>query len=90
MGHPDWVLGFEDEVWWSRRAQPHLHAWTDAKPLRLSQHEPERHDSAPKAVACYGLLRVDTQGRLLRFVDGRPIRAVTIQCLTWLTTRWAA
>jgi hypothetical protein len=24
--HPEWVLGFEDEVWWSRVAQPLLHA----------------------------------------------------------------
>ena len=21
-GHPNWVLGFQDEVWWSRYAQP--------------------------------------------------------------------
>ncbi len=26
--HPDWVLGFLDEVWWSRFAQPSLHAWS--------------------------------------------------------------
>ena len=55
LGHPDWVLGFEDEVWWSRYAQPHLQTWTDDKPLRLIQHEPERHDAAPKAVAWYGV-----------------------------------
>jgi hypothetical protein len=24
--HPTWALGFEDEVWWSRLALPHLHA----------------------------------------------------------------
>ena len=76
-GHADWVVGLQDEVWWSRLAQPHLHAWTDAKPRRLIQNEPDRHDPAPKAVACYGLLRTDTQGMLLRFVDGRPISAMT-------------
>ena len=27
-GHPDWVLGFQDETWWSRLARPELHAWT--------------------------------------------------------------
>jgi hypothetical protein len=23
--HPEWVLGYVDEVWWSRLAQPRLH-----------------------------------------------------------------
>jgi hypothetical protein len=90
VGHPDWVLGFEDEVWWSRLAQPNLHAWTEDKPLRLIQNEPDRHDPEPKAVACYGLLRADTQGMLLRFVDGRPVSAVTTQLLGGLTDRLAA
>jgi hypothetical protein len=90
MGRPDCVLGFEDEVWWSRLAQPTLHAWTADKPLRLRQHEPDWHDPEPKAVACYGLLRTDTQGMLLRFVDGRPVSVVTIQFLAWLTERLAA
>jgi len=30
MGHPDWALGFEDETWWSRLAQPNMNAWTEA------------------------------------------------------------
>jgi transposase len=90
LGHPDWVVGFQDEVWWSRYAQPTLQTWTDAKPLRLIQNEPDRHDPEPKAVACYGLLRADTQGMLLRFVDGRPVSAVTIQFLAWLTAWLAA
>jgi DDE superfamily endonuclease len=83
-------LGFQDEVWGSRLAQPNLPAWTEAKPLRLIQNEPDRHDPEPKAVACYGLLRTDTQGLLLRCVDGRPIRAMTTQVLAWLTARLAA
>ena len=90
LRHPDWVLGFQDEVWWSRLAQPDLHTWTDEKPLRLHQNEPDRHDPEPKAVACYGLLRADTQGMLLRFVDGRPVSAVTTQFLAWLTAWLAA
>jgi len=53
--HPDWVLGFQEEVWWSRLAQPDLHTWRDEKPLRLHQNEPDRQEPAPKAVACYGL-----------------------------------
>jgi hypothetical protein len=83
-------LGFQDEVWWSRLAQPNLHAWTADKPLRLIQNEPDRHDPELKAVACYGLLRADTQDMLLRFVDGRPVSAVTTQFLAWLTARLAA
>ena len=77
-------------MWWSRLAQPNLRTWTDATPLRLLQNEPDRHDLEPKALACYGLLRVDTQSMLLRFVDGRPISAVTTQFLEWLTARLAA
>ena len=89
LGHPDWVLGFQDEVWWSRYAQPTLRTWTEAKPLRLIQNEPDRYDPEPQAVACYGLLRADTQGMLLRFVDGRPVSAVTTQFLAGLTARLA-
>ena len=90
FGHPGWVLGFQDEVWWSRYAHPYLQTWTDDKPLRLIQNEPDRQDPEPKAVACYGVLRTDTQGMLLRFVDGRPVSAVTIQFLQWVTDRLAA
>src|SRR5262249_23651651 len=35
--HPEWVLGFQDECWWSRLAQPNLHAWTMDDPLRLQE-----------------------------------------------------
>src|SRR5262249_15065702 len=30
--HPDWVLGFQDETWWSRLALPALSAWAGAAP----------------------------------------------------------
>jgi transposase len=33
--HPHWVLSYQDEVWFSRVAQPQLHAWTSDKPLPL-------------------------------------------------------
>src|SRR5919109_1541108 len=33
---------------------------------------------------------MDTQGRRLRFVDGRPVSAVTTQFLQWVTDRLAA
>ncbi len=77
-------------MWWSRYAQPPLQTWTDAKPLRLIQQESDRHDTEPKAVACDGVLRTDTPGMLLRFVEGRPVSAVTIQFLQWVTARLAA
>jgi hypothetical protein len=84
--HPEWVLGFADEVWWSRLAHPHLHAWTAGEPLRLVQLTADKHDPEPKALACYGVWRADTHAMLLRFVDGRPVSAVTTRFLEWLTT----
>ena len=33
--NPDWVLGFQDECWWSRLAQPDVFAWATDDPLRL-------------------------------------------------------
>jgi len=47
-------------------------------------------DVAPKALACYGLLRTDTHEVLLRFVDGRPVSRVTTAFLAWLCQRLAA
>jgi hypothetical protein len=83
------VLGFADEVWWSRLAHPDLHAWGDA-PLRLARREAGRADADPKALACYGLLRRDTGGMMLRFVDGRPVSGVTCDFLGWACDRLAA
>jgi predicted ATPase len=57
--HADWVLGFVDETWWSRLAQPALHSWTAGKPLRLVEQAAPHGDPDPKALACYGLLRTD-------------------------------
>jgi hypothetical protein len=75
--HPDWVLGFQDEVWWSRLARPELHAWADGEPKRMHRPGAEAGDAGPKALACYGLLRADDGGMMLRFVDGRPVSQVT-------------
>jgi len=84
------VLGYEDETWWSRLAQPALHAWTDAEPLRLVELSRERADRAPKALACYGVLRADNGQMLLRFVQGRPVSQVTEDFLAWVCRRLAA
>jgi transposase len=86
----DWVLGYLDEVWWSRLAQPNLNSWTVGKPLRLIEKQREKDDPEPKALSCYGLLRTDNNEMLLRFVDGRPVSAVTIEYLEWVCQRLAA
>lgn len=98
QAHPDWLLGFEDEVWWSRLAHPAVHSWQDdARPLRLVEQTVARDDPDPKALACYGLLtrswdadRRRAEALWLRFVDGRPVSAVTIDFLAWCATQAAA
>lgn len=82
--HPEWVLGFEDEVWWSRVAQPLPHAWTADTPMRVHLLQSDANDPDPDAVACYGFLRHDTHKVLLRFVEGRPLSELTVQFLEWL------
>ena len=87
--HPDWVVGFGDEVWWSRLAQPRLHAWGEGA-LRLVEKARAKADLEPKALACYGLLRTDAGQVLLRLVQGRPVSAVTTEFLAWVAGRLAA
>jgi transposase len=86
--HRDWVVGFQDEVWWSRLAQPHLRTWGEES-MRLQAKARSKGDLEPKALACYGLLRADTEQMLLRFVDGRPVSSVTIEFLRWVCGRLA-
>jgi hypothetical protein len=90
QAHPEWVLGFQDECWWSRLAQPDLHAWTAEEPLRLLELARPKDDPDPKALCCYGLFRTDTEQMLLRFVDGRPVSQVTTAYLAWVCARLAA
>jgi transposase len=98
MTHPDWTLGFADAVWWSRVASPRLASWAEEDaPLRLVERTVTRDDPDPKALASYGLL-IRHWGRdgkrdeqlWLRFVDGRPVSAVTTQFLAWCCERLAA
>lgn len=83
------MLGFADETWWSRLALPALHAWAADDPLRLVERGVPRSDPDPKALCCYGLLRGDTGGMLLRFVRGRPVSQVTEDFLAWVCDRLA-
>ncbi|MDQ3927914.1 MAG: transposase [Chloroflexota bacterium] len=69
-----------------------MHSWAEQdQPLRLVQQPVAKTDKNPKALACYGLLvrlREQAFGEVheqvwLRFVDGRPVSPITVQCLEW-------
>jgi len=84
-------VGYQDETWWSRLTLPSLHAWGEPSgPLRLVERAVPRGDPDPKALSCYGLLRADTGGLLLRFVQGRPVSQVTEDYLDWVCQRLKA
>ena len=92
---PTWALGFGDEVWRSRLAQPNQHGWTEPEAtLKLQELTRPTDDADPKALACYGLLvrpgPQQADQMWLRFVAGRPVRAVTIDFLAWCSARLAA
>jgi transposase len=88
---PTYVLGFEDETWWSRVQQPYLHTWVEeGEALRLIEQTVPKDDPDPKALACYGLLvscpaasETWPEQVWLRFVAERPVSDVTTQYLAW-------
>lgn len=88
--HPTWVVGFADEVWWSREALPALHTWSPkSTPLHLVARTVPDQDPTPKALACYGILfRHQESGTAdevwLRFVQERPLSALSTQFLAWV------
>jgi len=97
--HPEWALGFQDETWWSRFAQPNLYAWsTEGETLRLVEQTKSKEDPDPKALACYGLLvrwtvaaaAEPNEQMWLRFVDGRPVSNITTQYLAWCCDKLVA
>ena len=88
--HPDWELGFLDQVWWSRLSQPQMHSWVEESPLRLYPHPADKTDPDPKAIACYGLWCKHAQQMHLRFVDGRPLSEITCAFLQWVLGQLAA
>jgi DDE superfamily endonuclease len=94
MAQPTWALGFGDEVWWSRLAQPDQHCWTAAEAThKLQECTPPAADPDPKALACYGVLLrpspCHAAEMLLRFVKGRPVSAVTTTFLAWCCEKLA-
>jgi hypothetical protein len=95
MVRPTWALGFGDAGWWSRLAQPEQHCWTDTDTTyKLQELTPPTDEPDAKALACYGL-RVrpgphPLDQMWLRFVSGRPVSAVTIDCLAWCAARRTA
>lgn len=83
-------MGFEDETWWSRLAQPHLKVWAEAEhPVRLIEKTLPQDDPGPKALVCYGVLArwqdtaATTEKVWLRFAEGHPVSGLTISFLTW-------
>ena len=80
----DWVVGFLDECWWSRVAQPNLHSFSEeGEPLRLVEQLVEKDDPDPKAISCYGVYTPELGRTWLRFVDGRPVSGITTRFLEW-------
>jgi transposase len=68
-----------------------LHSWTEAgDPVHLLQKEPRKDDPEPKALSCYGLYLPELEESWLRFVDGRPVSAITTQFLGWCCQRLQA
>ena len=94
QAHPNWALGFADAGWWSRVLQPHLHAWAEAdQPLHLVEQTVAKADPDPKALACYGLLvrrAQQDEAIWLRFVEHRPVSALTTPFLDWCGARLQA
>jgi hypothetical protein len=52
--------------------------------VRLLQKEPSKDDPEPKALSCYGLYLPEMEESWLRFVDGRPVSAITTRFLEWV------
>jgi transposase len=52
--------------------------------MRLLQKAAKTDDPDPKALSCYGLYVPELEGSTwLRFVDGRPVSAITARFLEW-------
>ena len=82
----DWLLVDQDECWFSRFAQPAMHAFAEPDDnLRLVERTPAT-DEPDKAIACFGAVSQLTQERWLYFADGQPNSDSTILFLKALVT----
>lgn len=80
------MLGFQDECWWSRVTDPEMHTWSEKdRPLRLPQKGADWPEGERKALSCYGLWLPASERMLLRFVEDRPVSAVTEVFLEWVS-----
>ena len=78
------MLVEQDECWFSRFAQPQMHAFAAAENnLRLGQRGPKR-DETDKAIACYGAVCDQTKERYISFADGQPNSEKSIAFLSIL------
>jgi len=78
------MLVDQDECWFSRFAQPQMHAFATAENnVRLVQREPEKGES-DKAIACYGAVCDQTKERFFCFADGQPNSEKSITFLSTL------
>jgi hypothetical protein len=86
----EWAVGFQDECWWSREALPSLHAWSGKdEPMRLVERSVAKDDPDPKAISRYGLFVPELDRTWVRFVDGRPVSAITTRFLEWCSEKLA-
>jgi hypothetical protein len=76
MAPPTWALGFGDEVWWRRLAQPNQHAWTEADATyKLQALTLPLDASEPKALVLCQIL-IDWYGDCMNpFGDSRTWNA---------------
>ena len=64
------------------------HSFSEAgEPLRLVEQSLEKDDSDPKAISCYGLYVPELAKTWLRFVEGRPVSAITTRFLWWCSQK---
>jgi len=78
------MLVDQDECWFSRFTQPHMHAFAVAENnLRLVQREVEKGET-DKAIACYGAVCDQTKERYFCFADGQPNSEKSIAFLSTL------
>jgi len=84
--HPDWVLGFADEVWWSRLQRPRMRAWTEGAPLTVSGPDATSAalftPEAIKVLARWAAVASDATERL----RARRLHAYFVS--EWLASEW--